>query len=152
MRTIVPSFSVGLLFLAWFPSLHAHDLILQDLKVIKVSPCDRQMRLTVRHDAVGHEHLAGKTGTGPYRIEIYSRDRKKIIYELPVKDHNPGETLFFVVPSGKLVCDSRIRISVDADNAVAETNEKNNIGRQTLSRPKSSGLIENCPIEPDRCP
>lgn len=138
-------------FLLFSLNVNAHDLVIQDSKVISVSPCDRQIRLTVRHDLAGHKHLAGKSSSGPYRIEIYSQTRKKKILDIPVAEHDSGETLFFVVPSQKLICDSRVRIIVDAGNSVKETNEKNNLVTKILSRPKSTGLIENCPVDPDQC-
>ena len=140
---------VGLFLIT--PVTAAHDLVLQDTKVISVSPCDRQLRLTVRHDSAGHKHLAGKTASGPYRVEIYSLNRKKKILDLPVDEHDQAETLFFVVPSSKLSCDQKIKITIDADNAVTEVNEKNNIGIEKLVRPQSSGLIQTCPIDPEQC-
>lgn len=151
MNRFTPRIGIFVLLTLAPPISGAHDLVLQDSKVINVSPCDRQLRLTVRHDSSGHNHLAGKTATGPYRIEIHSATRNKKVIDLPVDEHDQGETLFFVVPSSKLACDSKVRIVVDADNAVDETNEKNNFAMETLVRPKSSGLIQSCPVDPEQC-
>lgn len=123
----------------------ARDLVLQNTKVINVSPCDRQIRFSVYLDK------NGRGSSGPYRIEVFSLSRKKHLMSLPVDDQDQGQTLYFVVPSGKLVCDSKIRISIDADNEVRETNENNNTAVETLERPKSSGLIESCPVDPQLC-
>lgn len=133
------------------PFACAHDLVLQDAKVINVSPCDRQLRLTVRLDSAGHKHLPGKSATGPYRIDIHSLTRNKKIIDLPVEEHVQGDTLFFVVPSSKLSCDNKIRITVDAGNAVSETNEKNNTAVRALVRPRSTGLVQSCPVDPEKC-
>ena len=127
----------------------AHDLVLQDSSVPEVSPCDRQIRLTVRMDDAGHKHIGGAKTSGPYRIDISSPARKNRIMEFMVENQDPGETLFFVVPSQKLSCDNRVIISVDADNAVKETNENNNNKTVLITRPKPSAIFEACPVSPD---
>jgi hypothetical protein len=141
----------GIICLLQTPGINAHDLVLQDAKVITVSPCDRQIRLTVRHDLAGHSHPPGKADSGPYRIAITSLTRKKTVMEFPVEGHKPGETLYFVVPSSKLSCDSSVKVVVDSGNTVVETNENNNDATEKLVRPKSTGLIETCPVNPESC-
>lgn len=133
------------------PAAVAHDLVLQDASILKVSPCDRQIRLTVRHDAAGHKHLTDKQTSGPYRIGVYSTKRKKLIYSQDVEDQDAGETLFFVVPSGRLACDTKVSIRVDDTNKVKETNEDNNQRTQSwvLNDPKSP--IQTCVIDEVLC-
>ena len=139
----------GLLLLSISIGLKAHDLVLQDTSVLKVSPCDRQIRLTVRMDGVEHKHLSGSQTSGPYRIDVSSPSRNRQVMEFMVENHDPGETLFFVVPSQKLSCDSNVVIRVDADNVVTETNEKNNVKAVPIERPKASAIFEACPMAPD---
>ena len=141
--------AIGLSLVATSLGAQAHDLVLQDSSVLNVSPCDRQIRLTVRLDDAGHKHLAGSATTGPYRIEISSPARKKQVMEFMVENQDPGETLFFVVPSQKLSCDNSVLIRVDADGAVKEENEKNNSRTVAITRPKASAIFEACPVSPD---
>jgi len=141
--------AIGLMVVTASTNVLAHDLVLQDSSVLKVSPCDRQIRLTVRLDDVGHKHLADSTSSGPYRIAIFSPARNKQIMEFLVENQDPGETLFFVVPSQKLNCDNKVAIRIDADNVVSETNEKNNSKTVPIDRPKASAIFEACPISPD---
>ena len=78
-------------------------------------------------------------------------NRNKLIENLSVENQDANETLYFVVPYTKLACDNRVRIRIDPQNAVGETNKKNNAAIVKLERPKAGNLAQTCYADRQLC-
>jgi len=124
----------------------ARDLVLKNLQVIKVTPCDRQIRFSVVNQSA-----PGEKQIGPYDIQVYSLNRNKVIRDFPVTSQADNEILYFVVPASILTCDDRVRIKIDSGHVVNEINKQNNYAIADLERPKSGGLVQACIIDEQTC-
>ena len=135
--------ATGLLAATWTLDVHAYDLVPEEVDVIRVGPCDYQIRFKVT--------LKGGTKPATYRIGVYSVTRNRLLIEFRVKAHKVGSSLPFFVPSGKLACDNVVQLQVDDLEQVAETNEANNGVRKKWEPPGKSSVLDNCPA-PAECP
>ena len=131
------------LSMAWTLDVHAYDLVPEEVDVIRVGPCDYQIRFKVA--------LKGGTKPATYRIGVYSVTRNRLLVEFRVKAHKVGSSLPFFVPSGKLACDNVVQLQVDDLEQVAESNEANNGVRKKWEPPGKSSVLDNCPT-PTECP